>query len=158
MDALQEGAVGFDSRDEDRVGEVVPVGERQRLDGSVFLGRLPLLGRLEIADQLPRLVGAHPVVELHEILDGVDPMPSLGCGNQADHSALRRLLPRIPLHEAARITPGLQWSGQPQEQNGHAGLPRRSVTIPSTELTRPSMSTPCPRTASGSVCAPTRST
>lgn len=77
------------------------------------------MGRMKVPDHRPRLVGPHAETQVEEILDAVGPPAPLRGGKQSKHPGLGGLVPGRADREPAGITPRLQWSGQPEEQNGH---------------------------------------
>ena len=106
VNALQEGAIAFDTCEENGIGEVVPVRQ-----GHGVL--------VEVPDDLTGLVLAHPEPQGQEILDRVRPATANSGRQHADDAAPGRLELGGADGEARFHPPGLQRSCESQEEDGH---------------------------------------
>ena len=113
VNALQKGAITFDTCEENGVGEVVPIRQRHR-----FLA-VKRACRVEVPDDPTGLVLAHPEPQGQEILDRIRPATA-DCGRQhADDAAPGRRKLGGTDSEARLHPPGLQRSCESQEEDGH---------------------------------------
>lgn len=88
VDAVEQGALAFDGGEVDGVGEVVAVGQWQRLPAgaAVAFGAGALRG-LEVAYQAAGLVDPHPEPQVEQVLERVAATAALGGGDQSEDTA-----------------------------------------------------------------------